>query len=579
MNITDIDDKIIRGAAAAGDRRSASSPTATLGALPRGRPDAAHDAPDVLPRATEHIDQMAALIADAARQAATPTGPTTARSSSGSRRVAGVRAAGAARPRAAAGRASGSRADEYAKDDVRDFALWKGPKPGEPSLGDGDRAGPARLAHRVLGDEHGATSGRRSTSTPAASTSSSRTTRTRSPRARRRPASRSSGPGCTAPTSRWAARRWPSRPGTSPGSASCSTSGVSPRALRYALDRGPLPRRGSTTRTSRWPRPAAALDRLDAAVARARGVPRGPGRTTRTCRRSSRMRRTAFGAALDDDLNVSAATRRAVRPRPRAQPSDRGPDRSRRPTRRTALATLRDLDQVLGVLPDAADDLDADALAHARRREAAARGAPGLGGAGPAARRPSGRGSRSRTRATASAGAQLETRPWLTGRGDDEPIRLARRRSGEGSGPGRRNARRSAAGASAVGAGRPPGRGRRARERPADVAGRPRRATTAPRAVGPVRDRPADDAYPAAGAAAVRTDHAMTRRPGLADTGRRDTAATADRVAIARRGPPRRGGTAGPSRPDGRRGTDRRGPHGDRVDATGPPDPPVRVRA
>ena len=24
-------------------------------------------------------------------------------------------------------------ADEYAKDDVRDFALWKGPKPGEPS--------------------------------------------------------------------------------------------------------------------------------------------------------------------------------------------------------------------------------------------------------------------------------------------------------------------------------------------------------------------------------------------------------------------------------------------------------------
>ena len=26
-------------------------------------------------------------------------------------------------------------ADEYGKDDVRDFALWKGPKPGEPSLG------------------------------------------------------------------------------------------------------------------------------------------------------------------------------------------------------------------------------------------------------------------------------------------------------------------------------------------------------------------------------------------------------------------------------------------------------------
>ena len=35
-------------------------------------------------------------------------------------------------------------ADEYAKDDVRDFALWKGPKPGEPSWTPASaRAGPA----------------------------------------------------------------------------------------------------------------------------------------------------------------------------------------------------------------------------------------------------------------------------------------------------------------------------------------------------------------------------------------------------------------------------------------------------
>ena len=46
-------------------------------------------------------------------------------------------------------------ADEYAKDDVRDFALWKGPKPGEPSWSTAHRRGSARLAHRVLGDEHG----------------------------------------------------------------------------------------------------------------------------------------------------------------------------------------------------------------------------------------------------------------------------------------------------------------------------------------------------------------------------------------------------------------------------------------
>ena len=51
-------------------------------------------------------------------------------------------------------------ADEYGKDDVRDFALWKGAKPGEPSWDTAIGAGPAGLAHRVLGDEHGATSGR-----------------------------------------------------------------------------------------------------------------------------------------------------------------------------------------------------------------------------------------------------------------------------------------------------------------------------------------------------------------------------------------------------------------------------------
>ena len=51
--------------------------------------------------------------------------------------------------------------------------------------------GPARLAHRVLGDGRGGARRRRSRCTAAARTSSSRTTRTRSPRPRRRAASRS----------------------------------------------------------------------------------------------------------------------------------------------------------------------------------------------------------------------------------------------------------------------------------------------------------------------------------------------------------------------------------------------------
>ena len=43
--------------------------------------------------------------------------------------------------------------DEYDKEDVRDFVLWKGAKPGEPAWDSPWGPGPAGLAHRVLGDE------------------------------------------------------------------------------------------------------------------------------------------------------------------------------------------------------------------------------------------------------------------------------------------------------------------------------------------------------------------------------------------------------------------------------------------
>ena len=61
MNITDIDDKIIRGAAAAGE----ASTTLAERWLERFLADAAAlrmTPPDVLPRATEHIDEIVALI-------------------------------------------------------------------------------------------------------------------------------------------------------------------------------------------------------------------------------------------------------------------------------------------------------------------------------------------------------------------------------------------------------------------------------------------------------------------------------------------------------------------------------------
>jgi cysteinyl-tRNA synthetase len=61
-------------------------------------------------------------------------------------------------------------------------------KPGEPAWEVALGAGPARLAHRVLGDELTELLGNTSTSMAAARTCSSRTTRTRSPRARARTA-------------------------------------------------------------------------------------------------------------------------------------------------------------------------------------------------------------------------------------------------------------------------------------------------------------------------------------------------------------------------------------------------------
>ena len=87
--------------------------------------------PDVLPRATEHIDEMAALIATLLEKGHAY------RTDDGSIffRISSWPAYGQLARLDPEQMRVGERveADEYAKDDVRDFALWKGPKPGEPS--------------------------------------------------------------------------------------------------------------------------------------------------------------------------------------------------------------------------------------------------------------------------------------------------------------------------------------------------------------------------------------------------------------------------------------------------------------
>ena len=130
MNLTDIDDKIIRGAAAAGIT------TVELAARWADRFLADADIlgmtrPDVLPRATEHIPQIVDLVSTLEAKGHAY------RTDDGSVffRIASWPAYGRLARLDPDAMRVGERveADEYAKDDVRDFALWKGPKPGEPS--------------------------------------------------------------------------------------------------------------------------------------------------------------------------------------------------------------------------------------------------------------------------------------------------------------------------------------------------------------------------------------------------------------------------------------------------------------
>ncbi len=138
MNITDVDDKLIRRAAAEGlsikelGDRYAERFEADMRLLDI-------EPPDVMPRATEHIDDMVSLIERLLERGHAY------RTDDGSIffRIASWPAYGRLARLDPEQQRVGERveADEYTKDDVRDFALWKGPKPGEPSwstaIGDG----------------------------------------------------------------------------------------------------------------------------------------------------------------------------------------------------------------------------------------------------------------------------------------------------------------------------------------------------------------------------------------------------------------------------------------------------------
>jgi cysteinyl-tRNA synthetase len=129
MNITDVDDKIIRNAVAQGKSLSDYTDIYTKAFLD----DCAVlrlERPERIARATEHIPEMAAAIHKLEEE-----GHTYRSDGSVYFRIATFPGYGKLSHNDFDGMVSGARVDvdTYEKTDARDFALWKAPKPGEPS--------------------------------------------------------------------------------------------------------------------------------------------------------------------------------------------------------------------------------------------------------------------------------------------------------------------------------------------------------------------------------------------------------------------------------------------------------------
>jgi cysteinyl-tRNA synthetase len=130
MNITDVDDKIIRNAAAAGisiQEYTAPFEKAFLEDLDTLKVQ--H--PEQMARATEHIDKMVELIQKLAEVGAAYQ----TEEGSWYFRLSAFPEYGKLSKKDLSGMEDGARVDvdEYEKDSARDFALWKAAKPGETS--------------------------------------------------------------------------------------------------------------------------------------------------------------------------------------------------------------------------------------------------------------------------------------------------------------------------------------------------------------------------------------------------------------------------------------------------------------
>ena len=353
MNITDVDDKIIRGAAAAGMTIADLADQWLARFLDDARA-LRMTAPDVLPRATEHITEMVGLIETLLARGHAY------RTDDGSVffRIASWPAYGRLARLDPEEMRVGERveADEYAKDDIRDFALWKAPKPGEPSW---DTAiGPGRpgwhiecsaMSMRHLGPSFDIHTGGVDLIFPHHEDEIAQ-----SEAATGQPFVRT---WLHCAHLRMSGAKMAKSSGNIARVGEVLESGVDPRALRYALIAVHY-RAGLNYTPDSLAAAAAAVDRLDALLAALASYREDRADDPDLPHVLDRAR-LGFEEGLDDDLNVSAAL---------AALFDLVRDLNRRIDARAlstadagqAIVLLRDLDRVLGVLPAADDDLPDD---------------------------------------------------------------------------------------------------------------------------------------------------------------------------------------------------------------------------
>jgi cysteinyl-tRNA synthetase len=130
MNITDVDDKTIRNSGATEPKQLKEYTDRFTAAFREDYERLRIDRPDLEVRATDHIEDMVAMI-----ERLRAKGFTYEREGSVYFKIANFKDYGKLSKLDLQGIKAGARVDvdEYEKQDARDFALWKAPKNGEPS--------------------------------------------------------------------------------------------------------------------------------------------------------------------------------------------------------------------------------------------------------------------------------------------------------------------------------------------------------------------------------------------------------------------------------------------------------------